>query len=130
MGTVGKVVIILPLQGNSSGFHLVNQEGQGFLQHLTHIHGLQGWRARPGKIQKLFNDLIDPLDLGLNDGQILFPRDFGGHLIHQGVDQDFNTGQRIADLVGDAGGKFAQRRQFFRLEKLPLGLLQLGRKLS
>ena len=70
--------------------------------------------------------LVQPIRLAQHDVHQL--RLLGGQrqLVAQDLDRPGHRRQRIADLVGDAGGHLADRRQPLLHARLAVALLQLG----
>ena len=71
------------------------------------------------------NDLGDPLDVVVDDVKAVLGEFIGCHFAQQ-LGKGRNGGERIADLVGNAGRKPAEGGEFFRVHDLLLELLCRG----
>ena len=131
------------------------QQRQGFLHDLIQRGGLQLRRRRADGLQKLRDDVIQPVDFAFGDFKILFEpvRDFAGILGHWNrvaaraaagrrdarrvgfefldlplheLQMDMQRVQRIADFVRHAGRQQGQRLDAFALDGFEGFLPRLG----
>ena len=99
-------------------------QGQGAANPVAEVRAPPLGARRTGKVEKCLNARLHAPDFVLDDGQIV--RRQAGVAFQTGLHEHFDRSQRIAQLVGDAGGNLAERGELFRMMHFPFALLQLA----
>ena len=89
----------------------VAQQQRGVVERAAHVEPLDLEALRPGVGEKRSDRGVEPLRLAQHDVHQLRLLGRQRQLVAQDLDRPGHRGQRVADLVGDAGGHLPHRRQ-------------------